>query len=156
MAKGEGILGEYTYNLSLWIEHPDADLSDVPHKLGLPAHRIWKKGDVRTAPNGRVQGGTYKNSYCNIQFGERHSKDLSVGLRSALAILQPHKEYLEKLSVNGVELRLFVGWYSEFNSRDILDWKILHDMAALKISLDLDFYGPDPIKDRESQEQTPT
>ena len=139
-------MGDYTYNLTLWIEHPDADLSDVSVKLGLQARRLWKKGDVRIAPNGRVQGGVYRNSYCGIPIGERHQKDLPSGLKSTLDFLKPHAEYLDELWQKGVKVQFFVGWYSDPNSRDILEWEILRDMAALHISLDLDFYGPDPVE----------
>jgi hypothetical protein len=149
-------LGEYTYNLTLCIKHPDADLTDVPVRLGLPARRLWKKGDPRTAPNGRVQGGIYKNSLCAIQLGQRHERSLPAGLKFALGTLLPCKEYLAELVANGAELQFFIGWFSDANSGDTLDWEILRDMAALKISLDLDFYGPDPVENSELQEQAPS
>lgn len=135
-------VGEYTYRLSLWISHPDADLSAIPAKLGLQADRVWKKGDQRVAPNGRVIGGVWPSSFCSIQFGEDHEKNLPDGLRTALAILRPQKTFISGLAASGIELRFFVGWFSDFNSRDVLDWEILRDLAELHISLDLDFYGP--------------
>lgn len=127
----------------MWVGHRDADLSEVPVKLGLRARRLWRKGDPRTAPSGRVQGGTYKNSYCGIRFGESKQADLPTGLKSALAALKPHAAYLHDLWRVGVKLNFFVGWFSDANSRDVLDWEILREMAELHISLDLDFYGPD-------------
>jgi hypothetical protein len=142
-------LGDYTYRLSLWVEHPDADLSDVPEKLGLTAHRLWKKGD-RRMPKGRDTGGipsgVHRNSYCNIRFNEVAETELPDGIKAALDLLRPHKDFLMELTDAGVQLSFFVGWYSEFNSRDVLDWAILRDMADLRISLDLDFYGPDPTE----------
>ncbi len=61
-------MGNYTYRLSLWFEHPDADLATIPVQLGLPAGRIWKKGDPRTTPKGRLTGGVYPRSHGSIEF----------------------------------------------------------------------------------------
>jgi hypothetical protein len=141
-------MGDYTFSLSLWFEHSEADLSEVPQKLGIQASRMWKKGDRITTPTDRVMDGTYKKSYCSIQLGQRRQEDLSAGLRSALVVLLPHRAYFEKLSADGIQVRFFIGWFSDkLNSREIVDWEILRDMAQLHISLDLDFYGPDKAEE---------
>jgi len=140
-------MGDYTYNLTLWVKHSDADLSDVPLRLGLPARRLWRKGDIRVAPNGRVQGGVHPHSYCGIPIGENQQRDLPKGLRNALDLLKPHALYLDELWRKGVDVRFFVGWFSDFNSGDCFDWEILRDMAQLHISLDLDFYAPDKAEE---------
>ena len=144
-------MGDYEFNLSLWVNHPDADLSGIPVRLGMPALRVWKKGDTRIARNGRLLGGLYNESYCSIQF-ERGEVHLPSGLVAAIQILRPHKEYLHELFDSGATISFFVGWHSDFNSRDVLDWQILRDLADLKISLDLDFYGSDPIEISEPPE----
>ena len=138
-------LGEYTYRLSLCIRHADADLSAIPEKLGLPPDSIWKKGDLSIAPNGRVIGGVRPSSACSIQFGKDYENGLPGGLKAALAILKPHQEFICGLAATGVELSFFIGWFSDFNSRDVLDWATLRDLADLHISLDLDFYAPDQV-----------
>ena len=143
-------MGDYTYRLTLAIEHPDSDLSAIPGQLGLPAKQTGKKGDPRIAPNGRVTGSVYRHSSCSIQFGADHERDLPRGLKSALATLLPHKTYLADWSEKGATLGLFIGWFSDFNSRDAIDWKILKDLAELQISLDIDFYGPDEVQNDDS------
>jgi hypothetical protein len=140
-------VGDYTCKLTLWIEHPDADLSDIPNRLGLKAERLWKKGDPRITPSGRARGGYYRSSYCNIPFAADRDGGLPADLLAAIAILKPHQAYLAGLTAAGIKLRFFVGWFSELNSRDVLDWTLLKEIAALHISLDLDFYGPDPAKE---------
>lgn len=95
------------------------------------------------APDGRLLGGSYQNSYCSIVFEHAPEVSLPVGLKVALAKLTPHKPFLEELVASGANLRFFVGWFSDSSSRDYLDWKLLKEIADLKISLDLDFYGPD-------------
>jgi len=87
-------------------------------------------------------GGNRRNSCCSFDMGE--GDDLPLSLREALAHLTPHRVLLEELSISGAKLRFFVGWFSEgLNSRELLGWELLRDIAALRIALDLDFYGPD-------------
>ena len=61
----------------------------------------------------------------------------------ALETLGPHKQYLRELRARGVTFSFFIGWFSDHNSRDVIGWEILRDMAELGLSLDLDVYGPD-------------
>jgi len=139
-------VGDYTYRLTLQIDHPDADLSEIPVRLGLQAKVIARKGDPIVAPNGRVTGAIYRNSYCAIPFGSYNESDLPKGLRSALATLLPHKTFLGDWSRKDAKYSFFVGWFSDFNSGAVLDWEILRDLSELRISLDLDFYGPDAVQ----------
>jgi hypothetical protein len=97
-------------------------------------------------PKGRGTGDIHRDSYCSILFNETPQTELPLGIKSALDLLRPHREFLVDLTDAGVHLQFFVGWYSECNSRDVLDWAILKEMAELRISLDLDFYGPDPAE----------
>ena len=136
-------MGTYRHKLSFCVDHESLDLSVIPEQLNLIANRLWKAGQPRMAPDGRLLGGSYQNSYCSIVFEHAPEVSLPVGLKVALAELTPHKPFLEELVVSGANLRFFVGWFSDSNSRDYLDWKLLKEIADLKISLDLDFYGPD-------------
>jgi hypothetical protein len=134
-------VGEYRHTLSLWAKHDTADLSGIPTELGLPAKRIWKAGDKRTTPTGRELEGVRRSSYCTIQF--EIADDLPKSLSSALDLLKQHKAFLINLSDAGVQLHFFVGWFSDANSRDVLEWPLLRDLADLRIGLDFDVYGPD-------------
>jgi len=135
---------EYTCNLSLWIKHPTADLSRVPQSLGLPVSRIWKAGDPRSTPKGTPLEGSWRNSYCCLTLQEERVASLPELLRKVLPKLARHKGVLDELTSDGATLSLFVGWFSEeANSRDLIEWDLLAELANLKIALDLDFYGPE-------------
>ena len=131
----------YTHKLSFSADHPSADLSELPVKLGMSPKRLWKVGEPRVAPNGRVIGGNHRSSYCSIEF-ESSPEGLPTSLRMSVEKLSQHKQLLDEFSKVGVNFRFFIGWFSEFNSEDRLDWQLLSSIAALKISLDFDFYGP--------------
>src|SRR5262249_42563363 len=134
-------MGSYTHRLSLCADHETADLAILPETLGLTANRLWKVGEARVAPNGRVQSGKNRYSFCSIEFEPRASLPESLAL--AMKRLKPQKSFLTQLAENGVKFRFFIGWFSEFNSGDHLEWDLLRDIADLQISLDFDFYGPD-------------
>jgi hypothetical protein len=135
-------VGTYRHRLSFGAEHDSADLGKLPAQLGMPARFLWRRGEPRIAPNGRVIGGDRRNSHCSFDLGE--GGDLPRSLREALARPVPHKMVLEELSASGVALRFFIGWFSDdLNSGVRLDWELLRDTAALKIALDFDFYGPE-------------
>jgi hypothetical protein len=109
----------------------------------MPARTLWTKGEARFAPNGQRIPGLAKVSYCSIHFEGNFEKDFPSGLNSALAILRPHQVFLDELVASGAELTFFVGWFSDWNSRDVTGWNIMKTLGEMKISLDLDFYGPD-------------
>jgi len=48
---------------------------------------------------------------------------------------------LDRLASSGGTFNFFVGWFSDRNSGDRLEWNLLREMARLRISLDLDVYG---------------
>ena len=136
-------MGTYTYSLSLLINHADADLAAIPDRLGMTPKTIWRKGDPRVLRNGRFIGGVRTDSYCSMQFGADLEKSLPDGLRAALAQLKPHSDLFAYLASSGAEVRFFIGWFSDGNSRDVLGADILKDLGELGIALDLDFYGTD-------------
>lgn len=136
----------YIYTMKLWVAHSDADLSDVPVKLGLKFKYLWNKGAPRISSKGLALGGFYPKSRCSFEFDLRQETSLPDGLRSAVERLKPHRDYLIGLSDSGVELSFFAHLFANgIDAHDALDWQLLRDLADLKISLNLDFSGPDPI-----------
>lgn len=137
---------EYSCKLSLWAKHPTDDLTDLPHRLGLQPHRCWKAGDVRSTPDGKPLSGNYRESYCSMRIQEERSVSLPDLLKKTLNEFKKHKDVFEEYASKGVSFSFFAAWFSDgINSRDVFDWKILAEMAELKIGLDLDFYGPEDI-----------
>ncbi|WP_090646610.1 hypothetical protein [Asticcacaulis taihuensis] len=92
----------YTYRLTVRFMHSDRDLSEVPDVLGLLAHKLWRKGDEHFNPKGEWRGQR-KKSACIIQFVEDHEKYLPQGIKAAITLLQPHRQYIHQLIDQGVE-----------------------------------------------------
>jgi len=138
-------MGAYTHRLTLIANHDTADLSNLPQLLGLPVEGSWKVGDLSVLPNGRVIGGHRKHSHCSMRIEPQES--LPASLAFAVQHLEPRKDVLQRFSEEGARIHLFVGWFSaDLNSSDRFEWSLLRDIAALKLSLDFDFYGPETLE----------
>ncbi len=133
----------YTYRLSLSARHDSADLSSLPSLLGLTARRLWKAGDERIAPNGRVIGGIWRYSACSMDLSEQSGQSLPERLAVVVEQLKPHKAVFEEWAASGAAFRVFIGWFFDSNSGDCFGWELLRDISDLKIDLDFDVYGPD-------------
>ena len=136
-------MGDYTHRLTLQAFHDDADLSALPATLGLEPDKLARAGDTRIAPNGRVIDAKYRFSTCTFPFESGSGESLPAHLAAVIAQLKPHGAAFDTWSDAGIRFQFFIGWFSDFNSRDVFDWALLADLAALRISLDIDFYGPD-------------
>ena len=132
---------EYRCTLSLRAEHPSADLSELPKLLGMPAMVLWQAGEKRRQPNGVALEGVHRKSYCSIPI-EEPAASLSELLRTVLPDLRKKRDVFKTFTERGTSFSLFVGWFSDgSNSRDIIEWPILAELADMKFALDLDFYG---------------
>ncbi len=74
------------------------------------------------------------------------------GARNACARIEKHHKCLHgsreivqatRVSTGGA-LSFFVGWFSDGDAGERLAWPLLRELAELRISLELDVYGPDP------------
>jgi hypothetical protein len=109
--------------------------------MGITASILWKAGEPRRTPKGTPLEGVRNSCYCSISFDAL--TDLPQSLEAALTTLKKHKDLLQSLSERGVEFAFFVGWFSQSNSGDVLHWQLLDELAKLRISLELDIYGPE-------------
>ena len=132
----------YQYKLSLRMTHPSADLSDFSRMLDSRDVFMWKRGDPRLSPRGRVIGpGERKEFFCSITIDHNPGVELPELIATTLRRLEPHKETLDKLTSSGGTMDLFVGWFAEDDqSGETFDWTVLRGLADYRISLIFDVY----------------
>lgn len=129
--------------LSLHITHPTRDLSAVCDAFGRRPIRLWKAGDERRTPKGTKIGGIRSESACAFDFGPATRRPLAKQIEAALLLLKPHRRMLRSLSSTGGRISLFVGWFCDEYTGESFSHNVLEKMADLRISLDLNIYGPD-------------
>ena len=134
-------MNEYKYDLSLRIKHPHMDPNIICEQLGLDAKHKWKCGDQRRTPKGDMLNGKYQETYCNFQLAHKSDVALLYLISDTNLKLKNHADFLENLRSSGGVLEYFVGMYFDKCSGEIFDFKILGELAELKIDLSLDLYG---------------
>ncbi len=152
----------YKYGIALSIQHPTKDLTELQNELGTLSgfikKRIWKFGEPRTAPRGQPMPGTFKQSYCYLNFGEKEVyaevEKLPDALKRAVALLQTKKVLIKHHQNDGTEFKFFSSWIFETNSGDTFDAQLLHDISDLGISLELDVYPENEKNDDSQKEET--
>jgi hypothetical protein len=138
----------YKYGIALRIQHPTKNLSELQEELGsLPGFikkRIWKYGEPRTAPRGQPMPGTFKQSYCYLNFGEKEvfadTETLPEALKRAVALLQTKEGLIKHHQNDGTEFKLYASWIFKDNSGDTLSAELLRDISHLGLSLEFDVY----------------
>ena len=131
--------------LSLHFTHPARDLAAVCDALQLAPKVIWKAGDQRSTPKGNRLKGVHSSSYCSIDLGASRRKPLAKQIESALALLQPHRRTLRRLSSTGGRISLFIGWFCDAHTGDALEHHLLGQAADLRIAIDLNVYVSDSL-----------
>jgi hypothetical protein len=131
----------------LQVTHPDADLSGVPARLGLPVNYSCNKGDLMPVVNGSPYVAT--GSCCNMPVSTVSAQTLSEALSCLLDVLRPHREYLIGLADRGAKLLLFAGAGIEPATdpddeylHAFVEWSVLKGLADLHVSLDLTVTSP--------------
>lgn len=133
----------FTFDVSLRITHPSIDPREIGTKLSLVPHFSYKAGDKRKTPKGNPLPGNFKHSFWFYKLPKKKDASLPKVLKDMNELLRKNSSYLKGLQTNGGKLEYFIGWFSESNSGESLDWELLKECADLRINLAFDVYGPE-------------
>jgi hypothetical protein len=133
-------MSPFKFDVSLRLRHPTMNPEHICAELRLKAKHKWKVGDNRKTPKGQSLKGTYETTYC--LFDLQHSKKIGLAdfLRKYNLKLYRHKEFLNSIRSTGGSLEYFVGWYSDQDSGEIFDLKLLNQLVELGMDLSIAFY----------------
>ncbi|URL59854.1 DUF4279 domain-containing protein [Luteibacter flocculans] len=132
-----------TISVSLRIFSQDLTAADIVASLSLTPARQWTKGEIRTAPSGRVLDGVWENTYVTFRLMDRQRIGLADALSSCVRQLNHLASALGKLRQSGAKTELFVGWFLDKDSGDALPSNLLAALSNLGLDLSLDVYTAD-------------
>jgi hypothetical protein len=144
-------MGTYRFALSIQIRHPSADLLPIAQGISKTPDSIWKRGEQKVDKVGKPIGDPKRSSYCLYKIAVQAGDDLNMRLIEAIKLIEPVKDELVELYKSGGEANLFIGWFSDGDSGDIIDPQTLRTISDLGLSFDLDLYcGEDSVDNTDT------
>jgi hypothetical protein len=134
----------YHFRISLRVRHPSVAPKEITEALGIEPKHSWKAGEPRRTPTGTPMAGSNLNTYwvADIVAG-RWPSNVNQAIHGALGGLKRHRRFLHDIRAEGGTVELFVGWFFENQSGDILTHQCLALAGDLQVDLALDVYPPD-------------
>jgi len=126
------------FYVSFRAQHPTLDMSNFLAQLAVTPIHCWKAGDKRRTPKGRELEGRYGMSYFCCDLPLLASSDLGKWLEQAVVFLRPVAKDLASFVDDGGSLSFYIGLEKGVFEGAALAPKLLAELGALRISLDID------------------
>ncbi len=135
----------YSYNIGIRIWHPSIKPDEITRVFGIKPQNCSEAGQPRKTPKGTLLEGVYRESYWSadpFERGEYSSTDdlAEDTLNEVIQILEPHKDFIQKLRGEGARVLVQVSSFSGRNYAFELSPDLLGKYAALGVSLTHDVY----------------
>jgi hypothetical protein len=134
----------YHFRISLCVRHPSIAPEVITEALGIEPERSWKAGEARRTPTGKPLEGYNRHTHwgAGIAAG-RWPSDVNEAIHDALKRLVCHRSFLHHIRAEGGAVELFVGWFFDNQSGDVLTHQCLALAGDLQIDLSFDIYPPE-------------
>jgi hypothetical protein len=134
----------FSFRISLRVCHPHVAPEEITEALGSEPKRFWKAGEPRSTPKGTPLAGFNRETYWVADIAkDRWPTTLNAAIQDSLAKLVIHRSFLHGIRADGGRIELFIGWFFENQSGDVLSHECLAMAGDLKIDLSFDIYSPD-------------
>jgi hypothetical protein len=134
----------YHFRISLRVRHPVIDPEKISEILALKPKRSWKAGEPRQTPVGRPIAGFHQNTYWTAEIAAgRWPLNMNDAISDALKRLVRCRSFLHQVRREGGAAELFIGWFLENQSGDVLTHECLALAGDLQIDLSFDVYPPE-------------
>jgi hypothetical protein len=135
-------LQDFHYNVSLHVSHPDIDPALISQALALqPTRRATRRGEAKTTPEGMPCVGYWEFSHWSHSFAITQDGELVDFLNRLVGMLEPQREFLQRIVEEGGRVECFVGIFTNTNCDQVLPFDLLGKFADLRVDLRLDLYG---------------
>jgi hypothetical protein len=136
-----GEMNAFQYAVSFRIWHPRIDPREITARLSLQPDVSWAEGDPRKTLKGTLLGGKREESYWSYKVTHGPDTGLAECLETFTRSIEPYDQYLKEIRSGGGRIEYFIGWFSGFNSGELLSHRLLSKLSALEIDLAFDIYG---------------
>jgi hypothetical protein len=131
------------FRISLRVRHPLIAPERITETLGIKPRHSWKVGEPRQTPTGSPLAGTNRHTYWTAEIASsRRPSDMNDAVHDILGRLVGHRSFLHQIRAEGGTVELFIGWFLENQSGDVLTYQCLALAGDLQIDLSFDVYPP--------------
>jgi hypothetical protein len=134
----------YRFRISLRVRHPAMDPKQISEILAVKPKRFWKAGEPRQTPKGTPLAGFNEDTYWTAEISAgRWPLNINEAIHDSLKKLGRCRSFLHQIRSEGGAAELFIGWFFENKSGDVLTHECLALAGDLQIDLSFDVYPPD-------------
>jgi len=129
------------FDVELFIVHPTVDPAEISIALGLDAKFAHRVGDQRKTPAGALLSGVYRDTRWRhsrrYETGDQWFADKVVDL---IDRLEPHKEFLKKLTTTGGKACVIVQFLGDGYFGDEVPKDVLSRLADMELDLGIECF----------------
>lgn len=134
----------YHYRISLGVRHPSIDPAEITAVLGIEPGCSWRAGQPRRTPKGTPLAGVNRDTRWGREIAAgRWPLDIDKAIHEALRGLIRYRSFLHRIRAEGGTVELFIGWFFENQSGEVLTYECLALAGDLQIDLSFDVYPPE-------------
>jgi hypothetical protein len=134
----------YHFRISLRVRHPAMDPAQISETLAIKPWRFWKAGERRQPPKGTLLSGLNRDTYWTAEIAAgRWPLNVGEAIHDSLKKLVHCRSFLHQIRAEGGAAELFIGWFFENQSGDVLTHQCLALAGDLQVDLSFDVYPPD-------------
>jgi hypothetical protein len=134
----------YHFRISLRVRHPSMAPEQITEVVEIEPKHSWKAGEARRTPTGAPLTGYNRDTYwtADITAG-RWPLNLNEAIHATLKRLVRCRSFLHRIRAEDGTVELFVGWFFENQSGDVLTHQCLALAGDLQVDVAFDIYPPD-------------
>jgi hypothetical protein len=129
-----------SFSIRLLIKHPSWEPSNLTRDLGLTPHMTHQVGDRRSTPTGRPLPGIYHESAWSYMIRVTGRRHFFTSAATLIDTMESHRDLLLRLNETGGIVTLCFDLRGEANVGDVLRWRDLARLAALRVDLGVEVF----------------
>ncbi len=136
-------MNEYNFEISFLITHPSMSPDTICGLLSMETDVKRKVGEVRCNPKGKPLPGVWKETYCGFDVPRKEGDSIPECLDNMLQKLKNQRSGIDQIHLSGGSLEFYIlSAPQELTFGEKFSWKILMELADLKIDLSLEVHEP--------------